>query len=205
MRDLGAAGVDEAGETAAPIEPRSALANFARVIEDLIQVRPREFWGENMEFVRAAMDDEADEFQAEAHRQVAEARLGHHRRFDDMAEEPKSAAMEAAAASRDREARVSTLTVMAVDCPACDGTAVLSGEVTDVDVAVDNDGGTAYPVLAFVASGLSCYLCELRLDGARALSTIGVAVESEIEDDDIVRDWMDWANAEMWAQANFGE
>lgn len=141
---------------------RRTLVSFLRAINTLLKIDPDKFWAPHHDFVRTVLDETSAEVVRRTASKVAAARAHFNHRRSVLSKE-EAAALDAIV-DGDLKRR-SDEEHFVVDCPACESSALLSGENSlRWGPEYDEEGPSgASPCIEYVGGYLYCDACGLEL------------------------------------------
>lgn len=163
---------------------RRAFNSFLQGFTEVLDPDLEEFWSPHYEFVRATLDENAEQIQQAVTFKISQAR----ERFRQIASltPPQREAILALVGNQLADG---TLDQSFVACPACESQAVALGsnEIEYDEPDFDKDGPSGGRILVQFAPGsMKCGVCGLVLESPDELFHAGVPVTWENEDEDVL-------------------
>ena len=179
---------------------RRAFNSFLQGFNVILNPDLEEFWSPHYEFVRATLDDNAQQVQQAVTLKISQARE-RYRQIESLPPEQREAIL-AIVASPSLDL---SLDESGVTCPACKSTAIALGAnaVEYDEPEFDKDGPIGGRMgLTFTPESLRCAVCGLALDNPEELFHADVAHSWENEDDDVVEAYRQ-RESELWEYVDY--
>jgi hypothetical protein len=178
---------------------RRAFNSFLKGFNVVLAPDLDEFWSPHYEFVRATLDENAEQVQQAVTLKISQAR----ERFRQI-ESLTAPQREAVLALVTNQLSEGTLDQSFAECPACGSQALALGANESDHDDLDFDEGVSIGGrlrVEFTPESLKCGVCGLALENPEELVHAGVPVKWENEDEDVVSAFRE-REAEMWQYAD---
>jgi hypothetical protein len=181
---------------------RRAFNSFLQGFNVILDPDREAFWSPHYEFVRATLDENAQQVQQVVAFKISQARE-RYRQIESLPPEQREAILAIVASPTSDH----SLDESPVECPACKSRAVAIGlNAVEYD---EPDFGKEGPVgggiwLSFTPESLKCAVCGLALDNPEELFHAGVKDSWQNEDDDVVAAFRE-RESKLWEFADYDD